>query len=277
MSATEASVPRQPEPQRQVPAYRTDTLAERTHRYCVVVFVINEGGRIRRQLAEMHALDLAADVVVADGGSSDGSLDLAYLHATGVRALLTKTGPGKLSAQMRMAFDYALTEGYAGVIVIDGNGKDDVSAILAFVRLLAEGFDHVQGSRFIPGGRAVNTPLARLLGLKLLHAPLISIAARRRHTDTTNGFRAYSARLLSDPEIAVFRDVFVTYELHYHLAIESSRLARFRVTETPVTRTYPASGHVPTKISPVRGNAHVLAVLFRAAAGRYRLKQGGPQ
>ena len=277
MSATEASVPRHPARERQVPAYRTDTLAERVNLYCVFVFVINEGDRVRRQLAEMHALDLGADVVIADGGSSDGSLDLAYLKSMGVQALLTKTGPGKLSAQMRMAFDYALLEGYAGVIVVDGNGKDEVSAIPDFVRLLDRGFDHVQGSRFIPGGRAVNTPLSRLLGLKLLHAPLISFVAGRRHTDTTNGFRAYSAALLNDPEIAVFRDVFVTYELHYHLAIESSRAERFRVTETPVTRTYPASGRVPTKISPVRGNAHVLAVLFRAAAGRYRLRDGHPR
>ena len=36
-----------------------------------------------------------------------------------------------------------------------------------------------------------------------------------------------------------------------------------------MTRTYPR-GKVPTKISPIRGNAHVLGVLFRAARGAYR-------
>lgn len=271
MSATDAPVPPASSPSRQVPEYRSEIISPRQNRYCVFVFVINEGDRIRHQLAVMNALDFGADVVIADGGSSDGSLDLPYLQSTGVRALLTKTGPGKLSAQMRMAFDFALNEGYSGVIVVDGNGKDDVSALPDFVRLLDEGFDHVQGSRFIPGGHAVNTPLSRHVGLKLLHAPLISLASRRRHTDTTNGFRAYSARLLSDPRIAVFRDIFVTYELHYHLAIESSRSALYRLTETPVTRTYPSTGKVPTKISPIRGNSHVLAVLFRAAAGKYRL------
>ena len=30
---------------------------------------------------------------------------------------------------MRMAIAFALDEGYDGMIVIDGNGKDDVSAI----------------------------------------------------------------------------------------------------------------------------------------------------
>lgn len=256
----------------QVPDFRTDDLRPRGTKYCAVVFVINEGEKVRGQLARMNALGLRCDVVVADGGSTDGSLDLPFLRENGVRALLTKIGAGKLSAQMRMAFAWALDEGYEGVIVVDGNGKDDVSAIPSFIALLDAGFDHVQGSRFISGGRAINTPVSRLIGLKLLHAPLMSMAAGRWLTDTTNGFRAYSARLIADPEVAVFRDAFLTYELHYHLALESARLKRFRTTETPVTREYPASGKTPTKISPVRGNAHVLGVLFKAVGGRYRLR-----
>lgn len=261
-----------PESQWVVPDSRVDELAPKKHRYCVVVFVINEGEKVRKQLARMAELNADVDIVVADGGSTDGSLDLDYLRAQRVRALLTKTGAGKLSAQMRMAFAWALKQGYEGVVVVDGNGKDDITAIPQFVELLSEGYDHIQGSRYIPGGKAINTPLARHLALKLLHAPLISLASGRRHTDTTNGFRAYSAKLLADPRVAVFRPVFDTYELHYHLAIESSRAPRFRTTETPVTRAYPAKGKTPTKISPIRGNSHVLAVLFRAVSGRYRLR-----
>ena len=255
----------------EVPAYRVDALAPRSHRYAVAVFVINEGERVRAQLGRMAALGLAADIVVADGGSTDGSLDPEFLARNGVRALLTKTGPGRLSAQMRMAFDWALAEGYEGVVVIDGNGKDGVDAIPDFLALLDEGYDHVQGSRFIPGGRAVNTPPLRLVSVRAIHATLISLASRQRQTDTTNGFRAYSSRLLEDDGIGVFRDVFDTYELHYHLAIESARSPRFRTIETPVSRSYPKKGKTPTKISPVRGNLHVMGVLLKAVRGRYRL------
>lgn len=264
-----ATLSEQPPQPRHVPTYREDVLAAVTSDIAVVVFVINEGEKVRAQLRRMAQHTDGLDVIVADGGSTDGSLDLDFLRSVGVSALLTKTGPGKLSAQMRMAFDFVLRRGYTGVVVIDGNGKDGVEAIPEMAALLRAGYDHVQGSRFIPGGRAVNTPRSRLIGLKLLHAPLISLASGQRQTDTTNGFRAYSARLLADPTVDVFRDVFQTYELHYHLAIESARDPRFRTTESPVTRTYP-QGKVPTKISPVRGNLHVLSVLFRAAAGRYR-------
>lgn len=254
---------------RAVPAYRADEFRERGSDLLVAVFVINEGEKVRAQLRRMQPLTDSVDIIVADGGSTDGSLDHDHLRETGVRALLTKTGPGKLSAQMRMAFSWALDQGYAGVIAIDGNGKDGVEAIPEFARLLRAGYDHVQGSRFIPGGKAVNTPLSRLIGLRVLHAPLISLASGVKQTDTTNGFRGYSAALLADPDVDVFRDVFQTYELHYHLAIEAGRLPRFRTVETPVSRTYPR-GKVPTKISPIRGNAHVLGVLFRAARGAYR-------
>lgn len=258
---------------REVPEYRVDRLASRSHPYAIVVFVINEGEKVRAQLRRMTAYADSADILVADGGSTDGSLDLDFLSSVGVTALLTKTGPGKLSAQMRMAFAFALDEGYLGVVTIDGNGKDGVHDIPTFIQLLREGYDHVQGSRFIEGGRAVNTPLTRYLAVRAVHAPLISLASGRRQTDTTNGFRAYSARLLSDPDVAVFRDVFQTYELHYHLAIESARLRRFRLTETPVTRAYPR-GRVPTKIKGVRANASVLRILIAAARGRYRFGAG---
>lgn len=251
-----------------VPSYEITELHAKTARYCVCVFVINEGEKIMRQLARMQSLGLSCDVIIADGGSTDGVLAPERLRELGVRALLVKTGVGRLSAQMRMAFDYALHEGYDGIVTIDGNDKDDPSAIVAFIRALEAGADHVQGSRFVPGGRAVNTPRNRYWGIRLLHAPLISLAARHRYTDTTNGFRAYSRRLLLDPRVAPFRDVFARYELHYYLAIRAPRLG-YRVSELPVTRTYPAHGPVPTKIRGIRGNLLVLRTLWRAVRHRF--------
>jgi dolichol-phosphate mannosyltransferase len=251
-----------------VPAHARHVFAPKRHRYCVAVFVINEGERIRGQLAAMRALADQVDIIVADGGSTDGSLAPDSLGDFRLRALLVKQGPGKLSAQMRMAISFALFEGYEGIVVIDGNGKDDVTAIPNFLALLDAGCDHIQGSRYIPGGEGVNTPLSRSIGVRLLHAPLMSLAAGRRYTDTTNGFRAYSRRLLTDPRIQPLRDIFMGYELHYYLAIRAARLG-FKVMETPVTRRYPATGQTPTKISPLKGNMLVLKTLVDAVRGRF--------
>jgi len=247
----------------QVPSFHALELAPKRSRILVCVPVINEGERIRRQLDKMRPVSAVLDVVIADGGSTDGSLEEGVMRELGVRGVLTKTGPGKLSAQMRMAMAYGLEQGYEGFVFIDGNDKDDTGAIPGFAAELLAGWDHLQGSRYVPGGVAIRTPMSRHIGVKLLHAPLISLAARRRYTDTTNGFRGYSARFLSDPRVQPFRDVFAAYELHYYLAIRAARLG-FRVKEMPVTRAYPIGEKTPTKISPLRGNWRVLKTLFHA-------------
>jgi dolichol-phosphate mannosyltransferase len=252
----------------ELPAYTLTELHGKRSRYCICIPVINEGQRLHKQLERMQPFISGVDVLIADGGSTDGSVAADRVGPLGVRAVLVKTGPGKLSAQMRMGFAYALEQGYEGLITIDGNNKDDPEAIPRFVQALEEGYDHVQGSRFIPGGHAENTPPLRWLGIKLVHAPLISLASGVRYTDTTNGFRAYSRRFLMDPQVAPFRDVFSRYELHYYLAIRAPRLG-YRVTELPVARRYPGKGPVPTKIGAVRGNLLVLRTLFEACLHRY--------
>lgn len=252
----------------ELPEFEVTYALPKRRSVALCVFVLNEGERIRRQVRDMHALRLPVDIVIADGGSTDGALEPAFLQAHGVRALLVKRGAGALSAQMRMGLAWCMRETYSGIVTIDGNGKDDPVAVPDFVAALESGADHVQGSRYVPGGRGINTPLLRHLGVLLLHAPLVSLAARKRYTDTTNGFRAYSSRFLLDPRVQPFRSVFSGYELHYYLAIRAARLG-FDVRELPVTRAYPASGHVPSKIKGWRGNAEVLRALWRAVRGAY--------
>jgi dolichol-phosphate mannosyltransferase len=251
-----------------VPEYRVDELSGRGHNLALVIPVLNENGRIRRQLAAIQECSPKVDVIVADGGSTDGSVDPVALAGLGVRTLLTKTGPGKLSAQLRMAFQYCLEQGYDGVITMDGNDKDGPEGIAKIAEALDQGCDFVQGSRFVPGGVAQNTPLSRYVAIRALHAPVTSAAARTWYTDTTNGFRGHSRRLLTDPRVAPLRDVFDTYELLAYLPIRAARLG-LRVTEVPVRRTYPESEPTPTKITGWSGNTELVRILARAAGGRY--------
>ena len=253
----------------QVPAFRPVFWLGKQRPYCVVIPVINEGQRIRNLLGRMAALgvDRGADILIVDGGSNDGSLVQDVLLANRVRGLLLKTGPGKLSAQLRCAYAFALDEGYQGIVTIDGNDKDDPAAIGRFIEALSEGVDFVQASRFIPGGIAENTPASRSLAIRFIHAPMLSLSSGFHWTDTTQGFRAYSRKVLLDPRVAPFRDVFSTYELLAYLSYRVPRLG-YRCLELATARRYP-EGEVPTKISSVRGNLAVLRVLFNACLGRY--------
>lgn len=252
----------------QVPSFTVASFKPKQSRYVTVVPVINEGVRIQNQLRKMAALDMKTDMVVVDGGSSDGSLEHEFLKSVQIRCLLEKTGPGKLSAQLRCAYAWALIEGYEGIITIDGNDKDGVETLPNFIKALDEGYDYVQASRFRAGGQAVNTPLSRLLAIRLIHAPLLSLGARVWLTDTTQGYRAYSSAYLLDDRTKPFRDIFVGYELLAYLTVRASQLG-YRVTELPTSRIYPAGEEVPTKISGFKAMAKLISILFKTLAGHY--------
>lgn len=258
----------------QVPSYSTTFWNGRSRLHCVVIPVINEGERILNLLRRMAAVKIAdiADVIIVDGGSTDGSLEPQRLQELGVRGLLVKTAPGKLSAQLRCAYAFVLDEGYTGIVTIDGNDKDDPDAIPRFIEAIEQGYDFVQASRFLSGGVAENTPKSRDFAIRFIHAPMLSLASGFHWTDTTQGFRAYSRAMLLDPRVAPFRDEFTTYELLAYLSYRVPKLG-YRCVELPTVRRYP-KGEVPTKISSVRGNLSVLQVLMKACAGHYNPRLG---
>lgn len=252
----------------ELPSFDEVQYREKHHEYALVIPVINEGNRIQEQLQRILHAELPVDVIVADGGSNDGSLDPDYMREVNVTAVLTKTGPGKLSAQLRMAYAWCIRQGYQGIITIDGNGKDGIEAVSSMVRLLQDGYDYVQGSRYLPGGKAENTPLERTIGNRLVHAPLLSIAGRQWYTDTTNGFRAYSVKYLLNPRVRPFRDVFQRYELLFYLTVRAGQIGA-RIGHVPVVRRYPVDGKTPTKINGLSGKIDLFKQTFIAALGKF--------
>ena len=259
-----------------VPAFAYDEYAGKTKDYVVLIPVINEGERILKELyrAYKHNISDYADIVICDGGSTDGSMEERRLRKLQVNTLLVKKDKGRQGAQLRMGIYWALQRGYRGVITIDGNYKDSIEDIPRFIKKLEEGYDFVQGSRYVKGGRAVNTPPIRNLAVRLIHAPVISLTAGQRFTDTTNAYRAYSARYLADDRVAPLRDVFMTYELLAYLSVRATQLG-YRACEIPVTRAYPKKGKTPTKISFVRGNGELMKILFKNMRGAYQPSHTG--
>lgn len=231
------------ERQEGVPQFECNEYSEKSKDYVVLIPIINEGERIVKELkrAYQHHVAEHADIVICDGGSTDGCTEEATLRKLQVNTLLTKKDKGKQGAQLRMGIWWALQRGYQGIITIDGNNKDSIEDVPHFIEKLKEGYDLIQGSRFIKGGKATNTPFVRLLSVKLIHAPIISLTARQRFTDTTNAYRAYSATYLQDDRVKPLRDIFMTYELLAYLSVRATQLG-YKACEIPVTRAYPKTG-----------------------------------
>ena len=141
-----------------------------------------------------------------------------------------------------------------------------------FIEKLKEGYAFVQGSRFVKGGKAVNTPVSRLIAVRLIHAPVISLTAHKHYTDTTNAYRAYSVEYICDPRVDIFRDIFDTYELLAYLSVRADQL-KMKTCEIPVTRAYPKTGKTPTKIHGFNGNWLLFKILILNAFGKYKPKK----
>lgn len=253
-----------------VPKFECTEYQEKTKEYVVLIPIINEGDRIKKELerALENKVSDYADIVICDGGSTDGSTEGNGLKALKVNTLLVKKDEGKQGAQLRMGIWWALQRNYKGIITIDGNNKDSIEDVPHFIEKLEEGYDLIQGSRFVKGGKAINTPFIRTVSVKFIHAPIISLTAHQRFTDTTNAYRAYSARYLRDDRVQPLRDIFMTYELLAYLSVRATQIG-YKACEIPVTREYPAKGKTPTKISFFKGNSDLMKILIKNAFGSY--------
>lgn len=254
-----------------VPKFEVEEYVKKQNDYCLCIPIINENGRIQVQLkrAKKYGINKLVDIIICDGGSTDGSTNAKTLKSLGVSSLLIKKDIGKQGAQLRMGFWWALKRGYKGVITIDGNNKDSIESVPLFIKKLKDGYDFIQGSRYVKGGRGVNTPTIRHFSVKYIHAPLISFAAKHKFTDTTSAFRGHSRRYLEDTRVQPFRDIFTTYELLAYLSVRASQIG-LKVCEVPVTRAYPKNQTTPTKISFLSGNLNLLKILFNTILGTYR-------
>ena len=205
-----------------VPDYTAVEFEGRRHDYCLLIPVINEGARILTELgrAQKAGIDQLCDIVICDGGSTDGSMKRETLALYHVNTLLTKTGPGRQGAQLRMGMYFALDRNYKGILTIDGNNKDSIEDVPEFIAKLQEGYDLVQGSRFIRGGHAINTPPVRYAAVRLLYE-LLRLPAE---TDTAR-CPARQVECVREAETLVLQDLSVrrpARELADHFGLSES-------------------------------------------------------
>jgi dolichol-phosphate mannosyltransferase len=215
-------------------------------RILVATFAYNEGEKIRRTI-DRHPADRTYDLLVADDGSTDGALDRVDPRITVLRNA-TRRGIG---ASMKGVFEFALERNYDILVIQAGNNKDDPLEIPALLEPLLRGTaDFVQGSRFLRGGRHGNMPRYRILGTGMIHPLILSIAAGKRVTESTNGFRAFRTALLRDSRIDWRQDWLNGYELEPYLLLKTIKLG-YRHCEVPATKIYPSAKLGYTKMRPL--------------------------
>ncbi|MEI6496695.1 MAG: polyprenol monophosphomannose synthase [Actinomycetota bacterium] len=166
-------------------------------RAVVVVPTYNERENIEAFVRAVRTAVPAADMLVIDDNSPDGTGQLADQVATEVGQVKVLHRPGKqgLGSAYRQGFTMALDEGYDVIVSMDVDFSHDPAVIGSLLAAIDSGADAVVGSRYVPGGATANWPLHRRLlsrwGNRYTGA-VLGLGVR----DCTSGFRAYRAEAL---------------------------------------------------------------------------------
>jgi dolichol-phosphate mannosyltransferase len=199
-----------------------------------------------------------------DDASTDEGAQVLRQHGLDMLHQLKRSGVG---ACIKRAVTYAQENGFDIIVVMAGNNKDDPSEIPQLLKPIVEnGMDYVQGSRFMPGGVSPNLPIFRRITIKMLSL-FFWLYSRRKCTDLTNGFRAYRIAIFDDPRINIWQEWLDAYEYEFYVHWKVYNLG-YRVTEVPVTKTYPSQKGVRyTKIRPITGWYRMLRPFVLLALG----------
>lgn len=220
---------------------------------CPVAFNENEKlkNAIRRFLAS-PARD-RADYLIVDDCSTDGTTEMIHSFASeGVRTIRHGRRRG-VGAAIRTAVEYARDQGYAIIVIMAGNDKDNPDEIPVLIEpILQERADLVQGSRYLNGLRiGGDMPVYRKFATRF-HPLLMSFVTGAKITDSTNGFRAIRLAVFDDKRINIRQEWLDHYELEPYILFKAVKLG-YRFQEAPVTKIYPSRKAGYTKMRPIVG------------------------
>jgi dolichol-phosphate mannosyltransferase len=214
----------------------------------VSLFVFNEGEKLKEVVASFPE-NRNYDLLFIDDGSTDGSYE--FLQGRGYRLIRHEKNIG-IGYGIREAIRYGRENRYQIVVIMAANGKMLPSEIDRLVRPIeAGGFDYVQGSRYLPGGRSPNLPLFRRMTIRLFTI-IVNLFTGYKGTDVTCGFRAYRLSLFDDPRFDLEQAWLDKYEMEYYIHYHVLK-GGYRVTDAPVSMVYPEERKNYSKIKPLVG------------------------
>jgi len=125
------------------------------------------------------------EVVLVDGGSLDGTVEVARVLWPGIR-VVGQERPGK-GAALQAGFRAATGD---IIVTIDADGSTDPAEIPLFVGCLLSGADFVKGSRFVQGGGTDDMGVVRRGGNLMLRTA-VRVAFGGRYSDLCYGYNAF--------------------------------------------------------------------------------------
>ncbi len=155
----------------------------------VVIPTINEGGNMRRLLAELKGVlkPYRSEIIIVDGNKNGPSTDDTVKVARSKGARIIYDYGGKGSALMR---GFKAARGKV-IISMDADLSHRAKEIKLLISGIEIGYDICVGSRFLSGGGSSDMPAIRVFGNKMF-VSLVNLIFGSRYTDMCYGYRSFS-------------------------------------------------------------------------------------
>jgi dolichol-phosphate mannosyltransferase len=208
---------------------------------CIAVIIptYNERDNIHPITERVLSAIPEADLFIVDDNSPDGTGEIAdELAAKDERIhVMHRRGKEGLATAYLTGFGAALDQGYPTIVEIDADCSHQPEELPRLLRGLASA-DVVLGSRWVPGGAALNWPWSRAILSRAGNFYARVMLGIPLH-DMTGGYRIYRASALR--KIGLENIESVGYCFQIDLA-RRSVLAGLKVAEVPITFVERARG-----------------------------------
>ena len=201
-------------------------------RTLVVLPTYDEAENIAEVLRRLKAAVPAADVLVVDDSSPDGTAEVAKAAGTelgGVDIMIRAEKAG-LGSAYRAGFAEGLRRGYDILVEMDSDLSHDPAALPSLLRAVEAGADLAIGSRYIPGGSIPHWSFRRR-ALSRWGNRYAGMALGLPVHDATSGYRAYLADTVAGLDLPTVRAD--GYGFQIEMAYRVARRGG-RITELPI-------------------------------------------
>jgi dolichol-phosphate mannosyltransferase len=212
---------------------------EFTGRVAVIIPTYNERDNIGPITTRVRSALPAADLLIVDDNSPDGTGRLADELAAADKhvRVLHRHGKAGLGTAYIAGFQAALDQGYDTIVEMDADGSHQPEELPKLLAALA-GADIAFGSRWVSGGKTLNWPKSRAVLSRAGNAYARIMLGIPLH-DMTGGYRAYRAGALE--KIGLEDVESVGYCFQVDLARRAVQVG-LTVAEVPITFVERAHG-----------------------------------
>jgi glycosyltransferase involved in cell wall biosynthesis len=181
-----------------VPVRSTGATIEATTQHRTIALLLPTLNELKGLEATIPFIDrtLVDDIIVIDGGSTDGTIE--YAMAMGL-TVVTQLRRGLHYA----IFDIACALSHDYVIEFSPDGNCKVEQLPELVAKLHEGFDHVVVSRYLDHAVSEDDHAISAFG-NWMFSRLMRPLARFPVTDALNIYRGYRREIMLDPDLEFY-------------------------------------------------------------------------